>query len=626
MPYTGVTNEETQSNRRLLAYRSVPLIFLLVTIILFWSEIAATFGFFFGIFKALFFGDLLPVLSPEVSRSILTVLFNFFFSFCLLFLFWLLQVSFRALLPVTTLDDKLKTTENLFFYLLGMYGPAVFIKDGRIHAEFNELFRGGSGVVTVDYNSAVVLERSVGSPGCLGLFFGALRMPREVLARMSNHPQASPSYESTRVCGPGVTFTTGGERIRGVGDLVSEEDLENICGVVDLRNQYRVNQKDLSKSGEKTRVPIHGYTRDGIELTTNVWALFTIGQDPEPDALQVTYLGEHRLENLRVVALEPSPDKKLRIRSLDDTLDLEDKREIHQFARIAARMGQLKPFEPLPPRPDTPVFNAGRVFSAVFSRARTPEDKVIPWNDLPTRMAIDYFRQFLSTYNYNQLYQPDSVVSMPVEDLDDLLAHSGEAEINIPAAPAPLGINLMRSQLSIALRNQGLLSYRLFLAGSGKTLKPGQSYSREQILISEIRPLTAPKVLRDRGIKIIASGFSDLKPVSDKVYQQRLDSWRATWQRDTLESQAVFELEAVRIQNRARAQAQRELTHSLSQILQNNEYSQEALAIRIFQALETLATEPATQQLLPADTINLMRTVHDWLLPGDMGSSSLARR
>jgi hypothetical protein len=238
------------------------------------------------------------------------------------------------------------------------------------------------------------------------------------------------------------------------------------------------------------------------------------------------------------------------------------------------------------------VFNQGRVFSAVFSRARTRENHVIPWNDLPSRVAIDYFREVLSSINYNQLYESTS--------------------------PNFLQVDHLRRKLRMHLRNQALLSYRVIYTTDNSDLVPEKQYSANQLKVSTIRPLTTPKVLRDRGIKINASGFGDLIPVSPLVYKQQLDSWRATWQRDTEETRAGFELEVTRIQNRARAQAQRELTHCLSQILQKNDISQEVLAIRIFQALETLATEPATHQLLPGDTINILRMVHDWLLPGDM--------
>ena len=212
---------------------------------------------------------------------------------------------------------------------------------------------------------------------------------------------------------------------------------------------------------------------------------------------------------------------------------------------------------------------------------------------MPTRVAIDYFRELLSTVTYDQLYQPIS---------------SNQLQADI-----------LRDKLRARLRNQALLSYRLIYHSSGANPVVGNRYSRNQVRISSIQPLTNLKVLRDRGIRLIACGFGDLVPVSDAVYKQRLDSWRASWQSETVETRAGFDAEVIRIHNHARVQAQRELPQCFSQILQNPDISQEVLAIRIFQALEALATEPTTQQLLPGDTIALMHMIHDWLLPGDFG-------
>jgi hypothetical protein len=55
---------------------------------------------------------------------------------------------------------------------------------------------------------------------------------------------------------------------------------------------------------------------------------------------------------------------------------------------------------------------------------------------------------------------------------------------------------------------------------------------------------------------------------------------------------------------------------ALAQILQLEEASQEAMAVRVFQALETAATDSRTQKLLPNETIAMLRTLRSWLLPG----------
>ena len=77
------------------------------------------------------------------------------------------------------------------------------------------------------------------------------------------------------------------------------------------------------------------------------------------------------------------------------------------------------------------------------------------------------------------------------------------------------------------------------------------------------------------------------------------------------------------IRNRARAQAQQDMTIALSQILENTANSQEAMAMRIFQALETAATDPSTRQLLPGETIDMLRSLRHWLLPGGDETTSL---
>ena len=487
--------------------------------------------------------------------------------------------------------ERLQTAFHLLLYIFGLHGPAVFIKDGQIQADYEELIRVNPGVIVIDYNSAVVIEKKVKQPSCLQLISGILITAIEFFKPDLKQTDPRNQYEATRVCGPGVTFTRYDERIRGVGDLADADHFESVCGAVDLRIQFRINERQLSKQPEKIRTKIHGYTRDGIELTTNVWALFSIGQDPEPYALQVTYLGEPCPENLRVVKIDDKIPGVLKIIALEDTLDAEDRLEIHQYAQ--GHPQDRKPYVNLDAPADTPVFNSSRVFSAVFSRARTKDDHVIPWNDLPTRVAIDYFRELVSTVTYDQLYQPIS---------------SNQLQADI-----------LRDKLRARLRNQALLSYRLIYHSSGANPVVGNRYSRNQVRISSIQPLTNPKVLRDRGIRLIACGFGDLVPVSDAVYKQRLDSWRASWQSETVETRAGFDAEVIRIHNHARVQAQRELTQCFSQILQNPDISQEVLAIRIFQALEALATEPTTQQLLPGDTIALMHMIHDWLLPGDFG-------
>ena len=74
------------------------------------------------------------------------------------------------------------------------------------------------------------------------------------------------------------------------------------------------------------------------------------------------------------------------------------------------------------------------------------------------------------------------------------------------------------------------------------------------------------------------------------------------------------QLQAVRVINQARAQAQRDMAHTLARILQSS-HSEEALAMRVFQALEATAMDADPRQFLPRDTAYLLHSFKQWFLP-----------
>ena len=543
--------EESDSKKRKIWITVIFLAMLVWIIVAFHNEISQTFQIFMSVISFAF--GLPRIQMPDnVIRPLAVLLFNLI-GFYIVYNLWLFIISSQSLLPVKNMGEVRRTMQHLRMFIARSHGPAVFIKDGKLVADPTELRRLAPGVILIDFNSAVVLERQVPPPSLIGPIqglFGKLmggELPRQ---------HASPP----RAVGNGLVFTRIGERIRGV---------------VDLRRQWR-NFTD-----------VRSYTREGIELRTSVFAAFTIGQ--EADIVQVTYDGERRAENLRVVYLESLPDHRLRVRELADELDEADRAEIHQFASEPLQL-DLSPYVPLERPSSIPVFNPARVFAAVYSEARNDQDQVIPWVDLPVRVAIDLFREQLSRVNYDDLYKPDNPDVFPLKDF--------------------------QKRLRITVRNTGILSYRLIVHQSGELIS-GRKYNPAALLVSPVRPLLAKKVLRDRGIKIIGSSFGDLIPVSEAVYKQRLDNWRAHWETDAEVIRAGHELEAMRVRARSRAQAQQELVYSLSQIFQNKKYSQEILAVRVMQALETVAVDPNTRQLLPAEIINLMRTLHEWLVVGN---------
>lgn len=509
------------------------------------------------VFVIAFGKEIIGILTlKSIGYAVPVLCFNCFIGFGLVFVIWLILISSQALLPVNNLQDIYRTAWRLWLYITRSHGPAVFIKDGVMVATHEDERRRGHGVVVVDFNSAVVLEdRDVP----LGLSRLATASEQSFLNMLGlNDPPETP-----RARGSGIVFTRPNERIRGV---------------VDLRPQFRKQMKVTS------------YTREGIELKANIFTIFTIGDDPNADALQVTPISHRqRPEDWRVCVFTPSKqgDEFLHLTTLSDELDSADREEIAQYASMYAGP-ELQPYIPLPEASKTPRFNAERVFSAVFAQARGTDQEVIPWTELPTRVAAGFYRDLLPKINYDELYDLKGSGSFP------LLAH--------------------KRKLRLFMRNNGVLAYRVIHHGSREPLRIGSDYRKSELLVSPVRLLTNPKLLRDRGIRILFASFGDPIPVSDLIYQQRLDSWKATWEQELDVTQANRDLQAMRIRTKAMVDAQQDLWYSLNQLFKVSDYSDEALALRLIQSLETASADPKTRQLLPGNTIDLLRYVHSTLL------------
>jgi hypothetical protein len=178
----------------------------------------------------------------------------------------------------------------------------------------------------------------------------------------------------------------------------------------------------------------------------------------------------------------------------------------------------------------------------------------------------------------------------------------------------------IKRSFSNEVRNLGLLSYRIVFHRALFPLKEG-TYKESDLFVSPYQPFTTSRLLRDRGIKIIFAGFSNPQPVSPVIAQQRLASWRSEWERDTQKRRSLKDLDAVRIRSHARAMAQRNFAQSLRQIFDREVGSDEALALRVFQALEGMASDPKIKNLAP-QTLPILNSLHSWLLPGSTNQES----
>ncbi|MEA4906892.1 MAG: hypothetical protein GYA17_09215 [Chloroflexi bacterium] len=517
--------------------------------------------------------------SDELTRAILSVII--LSGTCLGSLVFHLWLVSRFVLPAQSEDDRWKVFQRFLLYIFHAHGPAIFVRDGRKRANPKELEKLLPGIALVDYNSALVLERtpvdSIKKRLSLGL-----------LSRLLNERTGS---RPVRIVNHGLAFIRPSEVIRGV---------------VDLRPQLRVSPE------------VRAYTSDGIEVATRAIVIFTLGQ--EPDVLYVTYDGEPLASNLRVIRLEQpaasvtngretllynertgivqtGPGRAENfptVTALVDELDETDRREIDRYAHGYRNVTGAAEPETQPvfdSRPYLPYrFSEKRVYAAVFSKARDTKDNVLgDWTDLVPQVAVELMRSTLAQWSYDDLYLPHEADRYPI--LDEV-----------------------KPSFRTQLRNLGVLSYRFVRRKDGRPVEEGMLWDENMLEISPVQELRSSKLLRDRGIKLIFSTFSELRPVNEDVLKQRLENWRAHWENEDEINRAAQELELNRTRSRERAHAQRQMTRELSEIFQATSHSQEAMTMLVFQALENVATDPATRRLLPRDTIDFLRNMGNWLL------------
>ena len=545
--------ENTKTRKRIT--RGIAAVLVVLVLVTFNKEIGIFLQTLFLAAYAILNGDLhlLNSIQPSTRTSVGLVLFNCIVGFGFVFLTWMVLLAGQAILPIQGFLDTYRTAWHFLLYLMRKHGFAVFVKDGKVLTT-KEDDREGPGVAVVDFNSAIVLEEKVPPPGIGRLFYSIAHAILVGLGLADN-------VLTPRAAGPGIAFTRRGEIIRGA---------------VDLRKQFRM------------RGDVPAYSRDGIEVKSRVWAIFTVGQNP--DELQVTYVGEPRPENLQVVVTEKVTDDKIRVVRFSDELDRLDKDEIHHYYHVVQTSGLLVLYTPLEEYDSVPRYDPQRVFKAVFSEARGDHEELMSWTDLPIHSAAAIFRETLARVNYDELYAVDKQIPLPIPNF--------------------------KRQMNFQMRNSGLLSYRLLFLRNRLPIQTRNVYDHSDLVVSEVRPLVYPKLLRDHGIKVIQAGFGDILPVNQAIYQHRLNVWKASWQRETDYIIAARELDAVRVRNRSRARAQQDLLINLNSILHDTTVSQEVMAVRILQSLELIAANAKTKDMLPGGTLDVMKTARDWLMSG----------
>jgi hypothetical protein len=501
-------------------------------------------------------------LSQVRNLFLLTVSFVGFF----VILYLSIMFVSHFVLPVQAATDRKRVFDRLLRYLTGSHGPAIFVREGKAIAKPEELRKSNAGVAFVDLSSAIVLEkqyfaggsRTVTGAGTLGKIGGS----RKRKSKKSKEAAPAPPIQKARAAGPGIVFSSGGERIRGA---------------VSLRRQFRLHQN------------VKGTTRDGFEVFSHIFTIFTLGEPPE--VLKVTYTGEGP-ESIQVIQID---EKTNTIRGFSDELDLDDKNEIHRWFQTykPSTSPPVKPVSPTKPgQPAAPyIFDPERVFNAVYGNARVIKEGLMEdWTELPLKVAIEAYHDMVAMESYDGLYLPEDPMKFPFRDE-------------------------FRPRFSKRLRNLGVLGYQMFLGSDAQLLEKDQPWNETYYRIYPAQVLRTSKILRDRGIRLIAAGFAELRPSNPAVLQQRLDHWRARWQKESNLTLAEYDYKEMKIRSHARAMAQKEMVDALENLIKSQDLTREVVAIRLFQAIEAFAQEPQTEKLLPKETLNALWSLHEWLLP-----------
>ena len=500
-------------------------------------------------------------------------------------------------LPVQSWKERLSAFGRLALFLFHWHGPIVIIREGKCVAKVGDDENINPGVALVDLSSAIVLERL---PWQEELDETQEKTRPEKLKPSFLYRKISQARQEDdrcwlRVAGPGVNFTKSGESIHSV---------------IDLRRQVRIDPG------------IKALTRDGIEVETPVFSVFSIS-DP-PDVIPVAYVGGTGKENLYALDIESKANNLVMIKGKFE-LDPIDAEEIHRFVESGGvRAEELAAPQPSSSNVKTPYrYDEERVFMAACAEAGhvSPEEKNTLWHQLPRYIAIETFQNLLAQYTYDYIYSPVSEEDIAVEPASQK-THTTQRE-------EPFFKKLKR-EFNRKVMYQGVLSYKLVRLSSSKqtvgrrvpkwnanplteenfnSIRPTSEFE-----MSSAYPLSASKVLRDRGIKIVAVGFPEIKSPPE-IHAQIADSWTARLERQIKITQAKHEREAMQVINSARTQTQRESAYFLSNIFKNEPHSTEALALLLFQSLENVATDPSSHKdLPPKEVLTMLQNLHRWLL------------
>lgn len=508
-------------------------------------------------------------------------------SIVTLFVLLILWAAFRKfmvfmtaqfVLPVTLASDRKKAEERFASFISGGHGVAVFVKEGAIIERKQEADAKKEtvkpGVILVDLSSAVVLAQEEDTHAW-NLLDGQEEDFEGLTRRISIPKEIKNADPFVEVRGPGLTFTKKGQKV---------------FNVMDLRPQSRSE-------------PVEAFTRDGIKLSTKVSVTFSLSD--KPDVIPVGFVKMDGKEELRWLNLEKTPDgQKITLKGLFE-LDDQDKQELLDYYNNTST-ASFAPEDPDETNIITPYkFYPTRVFNAAYSKARSLNTgDFMPWYDAPLEIAVDIFRKELLSIPYDSLYNGLEFQQRDSETVKDQALQSFAA------------LKKIKDDFARKVKLKGIVHFQFYVRKRDEPFKVGDMVDLKQVSQHPVIALSQYKFnsLRTVGVVVKSAGFGDLQPVNPEIKKLMIENWKAKWQKAVQFINAEYELQAVRVRNRNRAQIQQEMTYLLAGIFQNA-HTDEALALRVFQALESAATNPTSNNdISPKEIVSMLESLHKWLL------------
>jgi hypothetical protein len=492
------------------------------------------------------------------------VLFFFMGGIAYFFLYRLcLSVLAQFALPVTEWKDRRNASKRLLLFTQGKHGPAIFVKGGQKTNRQDELDSTKPGVALVDSSSAVALVQHDDVK--------AMSLPSEDEWRAAHNKPAkkgkSPIYEpkEPEIKGPGVVFTENGQKIDET---------------VDLRKQTRTSEF------------LEVYTRTGIKVKSKVTVIFSVSEPPE--TLLVGYLNGKQPTDLRILKVTQT-ETEMTIKG-GVALDVDDAIEI---LRASLPMPETPPSNLLVPYP----FDPERVKWAVFNQARDRDGNLVPWHRAPLEAASDIFRRMMSDVFYENFFSNDLL------NLNRRAIDEEKTEENSPQQ----FISDLKDDFALRVKARGMMTFQFIEHLNGESFSPNQN-----VRLDALRRQTPVTLIREKfnffrhmGIVVKSATFSDVQASDVEVSKRMLAAWKARMEREIAVFNAEYELEAIRVRNRNRALVQEEMTHLLTGIFKSTPHFDEALALRVLQALETSV---ADKEMPISDLNELLKNLYDWLL------------